>query len=126
MKLNQKMEFIVVPPKTHLSVEIQNKNVTMSFGKKMKIKEIACPQCNTSGMCEVVPRLSHVNVLVFLAGGFVLSLLWSGSRPTSLKCAACEHRFSQRTQGARAAFIIFWILTGIIVLGVLAWVMDPE
>ena len=92
----------------------------------MKTEKIICPKCRATGTCVIVPRLSHFNLLAFIAGGVILSLLWSGSRPTDLKCAACEHRFARHTVGARVALSIFWVLIGIIGLGLLAWMMFAE
>ena len=91
----------------------------------MKIEEISCPNCAMAGTCEKVPHLSHVNILALLAGGIIFSFLWSASRPTKLKCTACEHRFSKRTQGAKTARVIFWILIVLVGFGLLT-IMDVE
>ena len=92
----------------------------------MKTEEIICPKCNGRGTCQIVPYLSHVSVLAFVAGGIILSLLWSGSRPTVLKCSECNHRFSQRTRGAQAFLIAFWTVIGILGLGLLCWILIPR
>jgi hypothetical protein len=100
--------------------------VAGSFDRDMKSEEIICPKCNTTGTCEIVPRLNHFNLIAFLAGGIVLSLLWTGSRPTNLKCTACKHRFSRRTRRAQVALVILWILIASIGLGLLALTTLPE
>ncbi|MEI7900727.1 MAG: hypothetical protein WCK89_10750 [bacterium] len=92
----------------------------------MKTEEIMCPKCNTGGTCEIVPRVSHFNLIAFLAGGIILSLLWSGSLPTKLKCGTCDYRFLRRTPWAKASLAVFWILIVIIGLGVLAMMFLPE
>ena len=89
----------------------------------MKLEDTICPKCNAKGTCESIPHLGHVNTAALLFGGALFSLLWSGSRPTRLKCSSCGHRFSRRSRWAKIGFVLFW---GIIIGVVLLWMLAPE
>ena len=91
----------------------------------MNTEKIMCPQCHASGMCVVIPRLSCISHPVLIAGGFVMSFIWSGGLPTDFRCTACGQRFARRTWGARVAFLVFWTLLGVVGLGLLVGLARP-
>ena len=90
----------------------------------MKCEDITCPSCHANGSVEVIPKLKNHNTLALLAGGIVLSLLWFGGRKTDFKCSQCEEQFSFRTTGAWVSLVVFWILIGLVILGILAFEPD--
>ena len=62
--------------------------------------------------------------LALLAGGIVLSLLWLGGRKTDFKCIECDHKFSFRRAGAWISLVVFWILIGLVIFGILTFEPD--
>jgi hypothetical protein len=74
--------------------------------------EQACPRC---GGREVQPAgvlKRHVNPWAFYFGGWLFSLLWTGSRKEQVRCVQCETVFQRPTRASRVAwvFLIFFIL----------------
>jgi|GEM_PF-3279280 len=92
----------------------------------MKTEEMTCPMCNSVGTCAIIPRLSCISHPVLIAGGFVMSFIWSGGLPTDIKCTACGHRFTRRTWVARVSFFVFWALIAVFGLGLLLCMVFPE
>ena len=85
---------------------------------------MTCPSCHTNGSVRVVPKLKNHSTLALLAGGIVLSLLWLGGRKTDFKCIECDHKFSFRRAGAWISLVVFWILIGLVIFGILTFEPD--
>lgn len=82
--------------------------------------EQACPRC---GGREVQPAgvlRRHVNPWVFFFGGWLLSLLWSGSRKEEVRCVQCDTVFQRPTRASKIAWVLFILLVVLILLGLWA------
>lgn len=80
----------------------------------------SCPKCGSSELRVARPFKGHVNLWVFILGGFLLSLLWSGSRKREVRCCQCNDVFQQSTRTSRVFSVILLCLILLIVLAVLA------
>src|SRR5882724_425506 len=79
-----------------------------------------CPRC---GGTEVQPAnilKRHVNPWVVFFGGWLVSLLWSGSRKEEVRCVQCETVFERSTRASRIAQILLILILLLILLGLLA------
>jgi len=79
--------------------------------------EQACPKCGGS---EVQPNQvlrRHVNPWVLFFGGWLLSLLWSGSRKEEVRCLQCDTVFQRPTRASKIAWVLFILLVLLILLG---------
>ena len=84
----------------------------------------ACPKC---GGREVQPSgvlRRHVNPWVFLLGGWLVSLLWSGSRKEEVRCVQCDTVFQRPTRASRIAWALLILLILLILLGLWAELAD--
>ena len=80
----------------------------------------SCPRCGCTELRVAHPFKSHVNIWVFLFGGALLSLLWSGSRKQEMRCSQCDSVFAQSTRSSRVVSFLLLGFILLIVLGVLA------
>ena len=80
----------------------------------------SCPKCGSTEFRVAHPFKSHVNPLVLIFGGFLLSVLWSGSRKQEMRCSQCESVFEQSTRSSRVVLFLLLGFVLLIVLGVLA------
>src|SRR5712671_1281799 len=88
--------------------------------------EQACPRC---GGREVLPAgilRRHVNPWVFYFGGWLLSLLWSGSRKEEVRCAHCDTIFQRSTRASRIAWVLLVLFILLILLGLWAQLSSSE
>ena len=95
--------------------------------------EQACPRCGSTDVRPAGVLRRHVNPLVFFVGGWLFSVLWSGSRREDMRCAECDTRFQRSTRVSRVVRIIFYILLALALLGLwleiaenLKWITPPE
>jgi hypothetical protein len=86
----------------------------------MSATPLSCPKCGSSELRVARPFKSHVNPLVFIFGGFLLSVLWSGSRKREMRCSQCDFVFEQSTRSSRIISSLLLSLILLIVLGALA------
>jgi hypothetical protein len=80
----------------------------------------SCPKCGSSELRVAYPFKSHVNPWVFIFGGFLLSLAWSGSRKQEMRCGQCNEVFPQSTRTSRIFSVILLCLILLMMLGALA------
>jgi len=90
----------------------------------MNSDKIICQKCGASGSVEIIPKLSHHNIIALIAGGIVLTLLWAVSRKTDFKCNACQARFAQRTTKGWVCLVALWVSIIIIAIGL--WSFEPQ
>src|SRR5438034_11705048 len=80
----------------------------------------ACPKC---GGREVQPSgvlKRHVNPWVFYFGGWLLSLLWSGSRKEEVRCVECDTIFQRSTRASTIARVLLIIVVLLMLLALWA------
>jgi hypothetical protein len=80
----------------------------------------ACPKC---GGKEVQPAgilRRHVNPWAMFLGGWVLSLLWSGSRKEEVRCVGCDTIFQRPTRASRVAWVLLIVFILLVLLGLWA------
>lgn len=81
-----------------------------------------CPAC---GLVEVhretvalKRQLDGLNILFWLFGGFIFSLLFSLARRKQFMCVACDHRFSAWPLRSRVWTLVLLVLLGLLIWGV--------
>ena len=84
----------------------------------------SCPKCGGYELRVAHPFKSQVNPFVFIFGGFLLSVLWSGSRKQEMRCSQCDTIFEQSTRRSRVVSVLLLGFIFLIVLGVLAEIFD--
>ncbi|MEZ0387107.1 MAG: hypothetical protein ACAI34_08585 [Verrucomicrobium sp.] len=80
----------------------------------------ACPQCTSTDLRDAQPFKRHVNIWVFLFGGFLMSLLWSGSHKKEVRCGGCGHVFEQSKGRSKVARVLLLGLILLTLLNILA------
>jgi hypothetical protein len=88
----------------------------------MSATPLSCPKCGGSELRVAHPFKQRVNPLVFIFGGFLLSVLWSGSRKQEMRCCQCDTFFEQSTRTSKVLSVVLLVVVLLIVLGVLAQV----
>ncbi len=79
----------------------------------------ACPRCGSKEIQPAGVLRRHVNPWVFFLGGWLLSLLWSGSRKEEVRCVQCETVFQRPTRASRIAWALLVLFILLILLGLL-------
>ena len=80
----------------------------------------ACPRCGSKEIQPAGVLRRHVNPWVFFFGGWLLSLLWSGSRKEEVRCVQCETVFQRPTRASRIAWALLVLFILLILLGLWA------
>jgi len=80
----------------------------------------ACPRCGGKEVESAGVLRRHVNPWVFFLGGWLLSLLWSGSRKEEVRCVQCETVFQRSTRASRVAWILLILIVILTLLGLWA------
>ena len=57
-----------------------------------------------------------MNPWVYLFGGWLLSLLWSGSRKEEVRCVQCDTVFQRPTRASKIAWALFILLVVLLLL----------
>jgi len=86
--------------------------------------EQACPNC---GGIEVRPSSilkRHFNPWLFHLGGWMLALLWSGSRKEEVRCVRCETIFQRHTRVSKIARVLLILFLLLIVALICAGLLD--
>jgi hypothetical protein len=86
----------------------------------------ACPRC---GGREVQPAgilRRTFNPWVFFLGGWLLSLLWSGSRKEEVRCVQCDTVFHRSTRISRIAWVLLVLFISLILLALWAELFGPH
>jgi hypothetical protein len=86
----------------------------------------ACPKCGGKEVQVVGVLKRHVNPWVFFLGGWLFSLLWSGSRKQEVRCVQCDTVFQRPTRASRIAWVLLILFILLILLGVLAQVSESQ
>ncbi len=80
----------------------------------------ACPKCGGKEVQPAGVLRRHVNLWVFFLGGWLLSLLWSGSRKEEVRCVQCVTVFQLPTRASRVAWVLLILFVLLILLGLWA------
>ena len=80
----------------------------------------ACPRCGNKEVQPAGVLKRHVNPWVFFLGGWLLSLLWSGSRKEEVRCVECATVFRRPTRASRVAWVLLILFVLLILLGLWA------
>src|SRR5258706_15213657 len=86
----------------------------------------ACPRC---GGREVQPAgvlRRHVNPWIFYFGGWLFSLLWTGSRKEQVRCVQCETVFQRPTRPSRVAWVLLILFILLVLLELWAELFGPQ
>jgi len=67
-----------------------------------------------------------VNPWVFFFGGWLLSLLWTGSRKEEVRCVQCETVFQRPTRASRVAWVLLILFIVLVLLGLWAELSESE
>jgi hypothetical protein len=88
----------------------------------------SCPRCGGKEAQPVQDVLKrHFNPWAFWFGGWLFSLLWSGSRKEDVRCVQCETVFQRHTRVSRVAWVVLIIIILLTLLGLLAeWFGPPS
>src|SRR2546425_8617921 len=86
----------------------------------------ACPKCGGKEVQPAGVLRRHVNPWVFFLGGWLLSLLWSGSRKEEVRCVQCETVFQRPTRASRVAWQLLILFIVLILLGLWAELSESE
>jgi hypothetical protein len=65
-----------------------------------------CPKCKGGKLRKADPLKRHVNIIVWLLGGWIMSILWSCSRGRRMRCEECDHEFDQTSAGRQVAGVL--------------------
>jgi predicted nucleic acid-binding Zn ribbon protein len=57
---------------------------------------------------------------VFFFGGWLVSLLWSGSRKEEVRCVECDTVFQRSTRASKIAWVLLILVVVLILLGLWA------
>jgi hypothetical protein len=85
----------------------------------------ACPRC---GGREVQPAgvlKRHISLWALLLGGWLFSLLWSGSRKQQVRCVQCETLFERSTRTSRVVLVLLILFVLLTLLGLWAESSSP-
>jgi hypothetical protein len=82
--------------------------------------EKACPRCGGTEVHSAGVLRRHVNPWVFFLGGWLISLLWSGSRKEEVRCAQCDTVFQRPTRASRIAWALLILVVLLMLLGLWA------
>jgi hypothetical protein len=82
--------------------------------------EHACPRCGSTEVQPAGVLRRHVNPWVFFFGGWLISLLWSGSRKEEVRCVQCDTVFQRPTRASKIAWALLILVAGLILLGLWA------
>ncbi len=88
--------------------------------------EQACPRCGSREVQLAGVLKRHVNPWVFFFGGWLLSLLWSGSRREEVRCVQCQTVFQRPTRASRIAWVLLILVVLLIVLGLWAELSESK
>ena len=67
-----------------------------------------------------------MNPWVFFFGGWLLSLLWTGSRKEEVRCVQCETVFQRPTRASRVAWVLLILFIVLVLLGLWAELSESE
>ena len=82
--------------------------------------EQACPRCGSRDIQPAGVLRRHVNPWVFFLGGWLVSLLWSGSRKEEVRCVQCDTVFQRPTRVSKVAWVLLILVILLILLGLWA------
>jgi hypothetical protein len=80
----------------------------------------ACPKCGGREVQSAGVLKPHVNPWKFYFGGWLFSLLWSGSRKEEVRCVQCDAVFQRSTRSSRIAWVLLILLILLILLALWA------
>ena len=80
----------------------------------------ACPRCGGTEVERADILKRHVNPWVFYFGGWLVSLLWAGSRQEEVRCVQCGTAFQRTTRASRVAQVLLIALILLILLALWA------
>jgi hypothetical protein len=86
--------------------------------------ERACPRCGGKEIQPAGVLRRHVNPWIFVFGGWLVSLLWSGSRKEEVRCVQCDTVFQRPTRVSKIAWVLFVVVVALILLGL--WIELSE
>ena len=93
---------------------------TLGLTSPMAGDERACPRCGCSITQPAGVLRRHVNPWVFFFGGWLVSLLWSGSRKEEVRCVECDTVFQRPTRASKIAWVLLIVVVALILLGLWA------
>ncbi len=92
----------------------------------MAADDQVCPKCGGKTVQPAGVLRRHVSPWMFFLGGWVLSLLWSGSRKEEVRCLQCDTVFQRSTRMSKVAWVLFLAVVGLILLGLWAELSGGE
>jgi len=85
-----------------------------------------CPHCGVEGDHAVTHSLRRsTSPRAWHFGGFLLSVLWAGSRAQRFRCLQCGELFSSDTHASKGYRLLFLLLLAIIVFGMYGEFASP-
>ena len=88
--------------------------------------DVVCQRCGVTGNCAPGVQLrKSFHWPLFLFTGLPGILLHNASQKRRMLCFSCGGRFDLRTPFAALTVGIFWLLIGMIVLGLIATLLCP-
>jgi hypothetical protein len=88
--------------------------------------EQACPKCGGKEVQPAGVLRCHVNPWVFYFGGWLFSLLWTGSRKEQVRCVQCETVFQRPTRASRIAWVLLILVILLVLLELWAEPFGPQ
>jgi hypothetical protein len=97
-----------------------------SIAPHMAGDEQTCPRCSGREVQTAGVLRRHVNPWVYFFGGWLISLLWSGSRKDEVRCVQCDTVFQRSTPASKVAWVLLILLIGLILLGLWAEIFGGQ
>ena len=85
-----------------------------------------CPKCGGREVQRIDMLKRHVNPWVFMFGGWLVSLLWSGSRKQEVQCVQCGTVFERPTKASKIAWALLILVVVLILLELVAVLFGNE
>jgi hypothetical protein len=92
----------------------------------MAENEQACPKCGGKDVQPAGVLRRHVNPWAFYFGGWLFSLLWSGSRKEEVRCVGCDTVFQRSTRASKIARVLLILFILLILLALWAALSGSE
>src|SRR5258707_6459926 len=86
----------------------------------------ACPRCGSKEIQPAGVLRRHVNPWVFFLGGWLFSLLWSGSRKEEVRCVGCDTVFQRSTRASKIARVLLILFILLVLLALWAALSGSE
>src|SRR5260370_28171534 len=93
---------------------------------RMAENEQACPKCGGRDVQPAGVLTRHVNPWAFYFGGWLFSLLWSGSRKAEVRCVGCDTVVQCSTRASKIARVLLVMFILLHFLPLWAALCGPE